>query len=319
MARGRKIQKVIELEECSLVQASEEFYRHNKAKGLAEDTQKAYRGYVGNFVKWCGTEKLATEINARILDAYLYKKAEEGLKDVSLATTMKHIRRFINFCISRGYMEKVEITIPKYEEELKDPYTKDEMRLLLARPMTNNWVEWRCWAMTNYFYSTGQRLSTVLNIRISHLDLENARVKLIWNKDKIQKYMPLSSALVKVLREYIILSGLEEKDFLFPEYEGKQLKKRSAEDAMADYNYARGVERTGIHIFRHTFAKEYIVNGGNPAKLQKLLNHKTIEQTMKYVKLYGTDISEDLDIFNPLDKFKRENYVPTKRKYLMGV
>ena len=130
--------------------------------------------------------------------------------------------------------------------------------------------------------------------------------------------MPLSTALVKILKEYILLSGLEENDYLFPEYEGKQLKKRSAEDAMTDYNRARGVSRTGIHIFRNTFAKEYIVNGGNPAKLQKLLNHKTIEQTMKYVKLYGTDISEDLDIFNPLDTFKRENYRPSKRKQVIG-
>lgn len=70
--------------------------------------------------------------------------------------------------------------------------------------------------------------------------------------------MPLSTALIKVLREYILLSGLEENDYLFPEYEGKQLKKRSAEDAIADYNRARGVERTGIHLFRHTFAKNYI-------------------------------------------------------------
>lgn len=318
MPRGRKITKIIELEECSLAQASAEFYRHNKVKGLAEETQKGYKNYVKNFVKWCGADTPVMEITAKTLDGYLYEKTEEGLKDISLATTMKHLRRFINFCVSRGYMERIEITIPRFEEELKDPYTREEMRLLLAKPKTTNWVEWRCWAMTNYFYGTGQRLSTVLNIKICHLDLENAKVKLVWNKDKRQKYMPLSTALVKILKEYILLSGLEENDYLFPEYEGKQLKKRSAEDAMTDYNRARGVSRTGIHIFRNTFAKEYIVNGGNPAKLQKLLNHKTIEQTMKYVKLYGTDISEDLDIFNPLDTFKRENYRPSKRKQVIG-
>ena len=192
------------------------------------------------------------------------------------------------------------------------------MKRLLKKPQTNNWVEYRNWTMINYFYSTGQRLSTVLNIKVSHLDLENRKVKLVWNKDKRQKYMPLSTALIKVLREYILLSGLEENDYLFPEYEGKQLKKRSAEDAIADYNRARGVERTGIHLFRHTFAKNYIVNGGNPIKLQHLLNHKTIEQTMQYVNLYGVDISDDLDVYNPLDNFKRNNYTPTKRRVVMG-
>ena len=188
------------------------------------------------------------------------------------------------------------------------------MKLLLAKPKTNNWVEYRAWVMVNYFFSTGQRLSSVLNIKVEHLDLANSRVKLIWNKDKIAKWMPLSTALVRVLREYIEVSDLQEQDYLFPEYEGKQLKNRSAEDAIADYNRARGVEKTSIHLFRHTFAKNYIMNGGSPVKLQKLLNHKTMDMTMNYVNLYGNDISSDLDLFNPLDNFKKNNYTPTVRK-----
>lgn len=316
MARGRKIIRTIEVEECTLKTASEEFYKHNAVKGLAMDTQNGYKGYINSFVKWCGENTLLTELTVKTLDDYVYKKTEQGIKPVSIATTMVHIRRFFNFCVSRGYMEKIEVTIPKFEEELKDPYTDDEMKLLLARPKTTNWVEYRNWVMVNYFFSTGQRLSTVLNIKVSHVDLFNQRVKLVWNKDKLQKYMPLSSALVKILNEYIHLSGLVEQDYLFPEYEGGQLKKRSAEDAIADFNRSRGVEKTSIHLFRHTFAKNYIVNGGNPVKLQKLMNHKTMEQTMKYVNLYGTDISEDLDLYNPLDSFKRKNYTPTKRRVI---
>ena len=57
----------------------------------------------------------------------------------------------------------------------------------------------------------------------------------------------------------------------------------------------------------------------NPVKLQKLLNHKTIEQTMKYVNLYSTDFADDLDLFNPLDNFKRQNYQPVKRRKVAEV
>lgn len=318
MARGRKIVKVIEVEECTIKTASEEFYRHNHIKGLAIDTQKAYKLYVDCFMEWCGKETYLTDITTRTIESYIYKKTEDGNKTVSIATNIKHLRRFFNFCISRGYMEKFEITIPKYERELKEPYSEEEMQLLLERPHTNNWVEYRNWTMINYFYATGQRLSTVLNIKISHLDLDNSKVKLIWNKDKIQKWMPLSSALVKILREYIYISRLEDNDYLFPEYEGGQLKTRSAESSLANYNRSRGVTKTSIHLFRHTFAKNYIINGGNPSKLQMLLNHKTIDQTMKYVNLYRTDLSTDLDLFNPLDNFKKRHYSPTKRKYVMG-
>lgn len=314
MARGRQIIKTIELEECCLSAAAQEFYRYNAAKGLASATQKAYRVYVDAFVEWFGSDSSLGNITTKVLDKYTFEKMESGIKPVTVVTTMKHLRSFFNFCISRKYMDEIEITLPKYEKELKDPYTDEEMKALLQKPKGDNWVLYRSWVMVNYFFSTGQRLSTVLNIKVADLDLNNSRVKLEWNKDKIKKWMPLSSAIIKVLKEYIEVSNLESEDYLFPEYEGKQLKTRSCQDAIADYNKSRGVSKTSIHLFRHTFAKNYIMAGGSPVKLQKLLNHKTIDMTMKYVNLYGEDIANDLDLFNPLDNFKRNNYTPTTRR-----
>lgn len=318
MARRRNNLKV-ETEKITLKTAELEFYRHNQIKGLAEATQKTYQLYTGCFVEWCGKNTFLSDITIKTIDDYMCKKADDGNKPVSIATNLTHIRRFFNFCVSRGYMTKLEITIPKYEKELKEPYTDEEMKCLLKRPKTNNWVEYRNWVMVNYFFATGQRLSTVIHIKVEHLDLDNSQVKLIWNKDKIQKWMPLSSAIVRILREYIIISELEEQDYLFPEYEGGQLQSRSAEWAIANYNRSRGVQKTGIHLFRHTFAKNYILNGGNAVKLQKLLNHKSIEQTMKYVNLYQRDLAEDLDRLNPLDNFKKKNYAPMKRRTVIGV
>ena len=314
MSRGRKLIKTIELEECSLAEAAEEFFRYNKAKNLSEDTQDAYKRRINKFIKFYGATEAISNIRQKDLDEFMYELSESGIKPITIKTDMRHLRTFINFCASRGYMENLIVPMPRVEETVKETYSNEELKLLLAKPQGNNWVEYRDWVMVNYFFSTGQRLSTVLNIKVNELDLTNHQVKLSHNKDKRQKYMPLSSALVEVLREYIYMSGLESEDWLFPEYEGGQLKKRSAQSSIAEYNLSRGVEKTSIHLFRHTFAKTYITNGGNPAKLQKLLNHKTIHMTMHYVNLYGEDISSDLDTYNPLDNFTKSNSVKRKRK-----
>ena len=145
-----------------------------------------------------------------------------------------------------------------------------------------------------------------MNIRVKDIDFENKRVFLFHNKDKIQKFMPLSSTLLIILEEYINKSQLTYEDYLFPEYEGKQLQRRSAISAIERYNHKRGVQKTSIHLFRHTFAKDYIMNGGNPAKLQRLLNHKTIDMTMHYVNLYANDYASNLDMFNPLENIKKK-------------
>lgn len=316
MPRGRKVNSKKTSNGCLLTKAASEFYLNNQAKGLAEATQQAYKDYVTNFINWCGADTVLDEITPQLLDVYLKFKDDKGVKKVSQATAMNHLRRFFRFCVSRGFMDEIEITIPKYEKTIKEPYSEAEMKVLLEKPVTNNWVEWRNWCLVNYFFATGQRLSTVLNLKKQDLDLENGRVTLRWNKDKMQKVMPLSKAVIKVLKEYIVISDLGEEEFLFPEYEGGRLKKRSAEESIANYNKSRGVDKTSIHLFRHTFAKNYILNGGSPVKLQKLLNHKTMEMTMKYVNLYGTDLATDFEQFNPLDNLQKDNKEGVKRKMI---
>lgn len=190
MPRGRVLTKKTEYVECTFGDAREEFYNYNRVKGLAIDTQNAYRTYIEGFARWYGKDKKLSDISPKILEAYANKKIEDGNKPVSVATTMVHLKRFFRFCHSRNYIDEIEIVIPKYEIELKEPYTEEEMNLLLKRPKTNSWVEYRNWVMVNYFYSTGQRLSTVLHIKVKDLNLELQKVKLIWNKDKIQKWMP---------------------------------------------------------------------------------------------------------------------------------
>lgn len=306
MARGRQLRVEFEDANICLREAAEEFFKHNAAKNLAKDTQETYKRRISHFISSIGEDKPASSLRVQELDNYMYELSTTGVKPITIATDMRHIRRFINFCAKRGYMVEMEVPIPKVEEEIKEPYTEDEMRALLKKPAGANWVEFRSWVMVNYFFSTGQRLSSVLNIKVKDVDLAGRKVKLVHNKDKRQKFMPLSTALVDILNNYIYVSGLEPEDWLFPEYEGGQLKSRSAQEAIAKYNQKRGVSKTSIHLFRHTFAANYIRNGGNPAKLQKLLNHKTIHMTMHYVNLYGDDISADIDIFNPLDNFKKK-------------
>ena len=313
MPRGRKLIKVSESETCNLMTASQEFYQHNFIKALANETQKTYKVYVNCFVKWCGDKTLLKDVTPKMLEDYIAKKLEDGNRPISIKTNMVHLRRFFNFCYSRGYMEKIEIIIPKCEKTIKEPYSDEEIQKLLARPKTNNWVEYRNWTMVNYFLGTGQRISTALNIKVGDLDLETGRVHLRHNKDRVEKFMPLSTALTKVLKEYIDLSQLHPEDFLFPEFEGQQLQRRSAQDAIADYNKSRGVNITSAHRFRHTFAKHFLVNGGSAVQLQKLLNHKTIGQTMQYVHLYVDDIARDFDLHNPLDNIIRKQHKPMKR------
>ena len=291
---------------ASIEAVAEEFFRNNKAKGLAAATCETYEVYVKQFSGWFGGYRNIGDVQPVDLDSYVIWLKGRGMKDISAATAMKHLRRLFKFAVERGYAAPIEIPIPRYEKTLKEPYTEAEMAKLLERPKTASWTVWRNWAMVNYFFSTGQRLSTVLNIKVQDVDIESQTVRLIWNKDKRQKIMPLSSALTAVLKEYIEMSDFDDDEYLFPHPKGGKMAASSAQSAVKTYNHSRGVERSSIHLFRHTFAKNYIIAGGNPMKLQKLLNHKSMEMTRRYVSLYSNDIALDLDLYDPLARYKNK-------------
>jgi integrase/recombinase XerD len=80
-----------------------------------------------------------------------------------------------------------------------------------------------------------------------------------------------------------------------------------------EYNKRRGVETTGIHRYRHTFAKQWITNGGNVVSLSKLLGHSSLDITQNYINLLVSDIAHQDDEFNVLDKFYGREHIQIKR------
>ncbi|MFW6030665.1 MAG: tyrosine-type recombinase/integrase [Halanaerobiales bacterium] len=73
--------------------------------------------------------------------------------------------------------------------------------------------------------------------------------------------------------------------------------------AIKRYHKKRGVKSTSIHKYRHTFAKLAIMKGIDPLRLQKILGHSTLDMTRKYVNLFGIDLKEGFNKYNPLEQF----------------
>ena len=107
--------------------------------------------------------------------------------------------------------------------------------------------------------------------------------------------------MVSILRAYLKIRGGKPTDFLFCDEYGMMLTENALRLAIAHYNNHRGVEKTSIHLFRHTFARKYLVDcGGNAFTLQKLLGHTTLKMTKHYCTIYDADIAKSYDRFSPL-------------------
>jgi integrase/recombinase XerD len=90
---------------------------------------------------------------------------------------------------------------------------------------------------------------------------------------------------------------------LFVNELGEQMTRNSMQHAITRYNKKRGVNKTSIHAFRHTFAKHYITSGGDAFKLQRLLGHSTLDVTLNYVNLYGKDLKKGYEKHSIISKY----------------
>ena len=169
--------------------------------------------------------------------------------------------------------------------------------------------------MINYLVGTGNRLGTVRNLKIGDIDFDSMHIVLTKLKGRRQYIIPLSTTLAEVLREYLQYRKGEPEDYLFCTEYGGQFSISGMQGAIKRYNLSRGVTKTSMHLFRHYFAKKYILSGGDPFRLQRLLAHRTLEMTKHYVNLYSDELASGFDEFNPLDQLsKNEKRTSIKMK-----
>ena len=76
-----------------------------------------------------------------------------------------------------------------------------------------------------------------------------------------------------------------------------------------EYNKNRGAETTGIHRYRHTFAKQWILSGGNVVTLSRLLGHSNLSITQNYIRLLVSDLAAQVDEINILDRFAANKHI----------
>lgn len=307
--RRTKIKNAEEVKRLTLTEAKKSFLQHCKIKNLSENTVKYYTEDIDYFFSRIESRYIH-EVTIDVYEAFLAGELENGKKTTSLNTRIRGLRVFFKFCAERNYMEPLTIKLMKEDESIKEPYTDAELAKLLRRPHSNSWTEWRTWAIINYLVGTGNRASTVINLRVKDIDFENMTIFLTKLKNRRQQFVPLSPSLKIILLDYLKTWDYTEEDYLFGSNVGTKLNLRSLQSAICRYNISRGVTKTSIHLFRHTFAKNFIMAGGGMVQLQALLGHSTMDMTRHYVNLYGQDLHRGYEQFNPLDNYMRK----TERK-----
>lgn len=293
----------------------EEFLEYKISQGCAQATIKHYIESIHVFTLFFDEENPVTDIAEKTPALFFSNLRERDLADETIATYMRALRTVLYFLMDRGYLRKFKVEVPKATKSFKQIYTDDELKKLLRKPDMNkcSFVEYRDWVIINYILGTGQRVSTIINIRIRDLNLEDKIIFLRHLKNRSQTVLPVSDTLISILRRYLTVRGGSDDDCLFPTYNGNPMSASALISSIRRYNRSRGVEKTSIHLLRHTFAVKWVKESGDIAKLQRILTHSSLETTQLYLDFVCEDLRDSVNTVTPLETLKRSDKIAVRR------
>lgn len=295
--------RMVDSSQRTVAEEADLFLQKCRARNLSEKTLLDYQDKLRPFIQYSGST-IVGDVSGSVVDGYvIWFKETHNVSDISLASYLRPLRAFLYWCMDTGRITRFQVRIPKADKQIKEVYTDDDLDILLKKPdiKTCSFTEYKVWVFENYLLGTGNRLTTALNIRIKDLDFGSGFIVLTKTKNRRQQIIPMSESLSRILREYLSYRGGKPDEYLFCTDFGGKATTSGYQTLVRRYNYKRGVRRSSIHAFRHTFAKHWIIAGGDVFRLQKILGHSDISVTREYVEMFGADLQKDFDRFNPLD------------------
>ena len=285
----------------SVAEVFDDFVISKTAQGVSDITITNYQQHLHSISNHLDIQKPMESLTRKDLDAMVVSMRSSGLAHNTISSYCRVLRTFLNWC-GRNGMKVPGLPNIKDKETVKETYTDEELLALLKKPGKNcSFCDYRNWVIISFLMNCGCRSASIRNIQIRDVDLGARQVILRHNKNGKIQTVPLCSQMVSILREYLPIRGGKPDENLFCDQYGGMLSMNGLRLAIARHNKSRGVAKTSAHLYRHTFARKYLVDcGGDVFMLQRLLGHSTLKMTKHYCAIYDTDIAKDFDRFSPL-------------------
>lgn len=278
----------------------ERYLKYCAVRDLSKRTIQNYATNISCFIEWY--QNPLEQLNVDDLEDYTIFLRESGTKAPSTVRNhLRDIRAFIKFAQKRGWIGSVEVSLPKVHEPEIIPFTDKQLKdIYEACKLSKKIDRIRDYTIMRLMEETGLRLSECFRLDVEAVNLVGGTIMLTKTKNKKGRTLFLTPTLRKEIAVYLDRRSkfLQEKRVestalwvvaKSPNY-GKRYEKRTFQYRLAKYGEIAGINiRVSPHTFRHTFAKNFLSNGGDVFTLQELLGHSTLEMTRRYVRLFDKD------------------------------
>ncbi len=272
-----------------------------KDKRLSLNTLQSYKRDIEQYTTYL-KEINATNIsstNKTTVIAYLLHLQKKGRATSTISRNLASIRSFYQYLHKNKVIEidpTSELESPKVEKKLPQILSTQEVELLLDQPKCLDLKGIRDKAMLELLYATGIRVSELISLNLSDINLELGFIKC--NKGTRERSIPIGSISVAAVHEYLLKSRNfliqnVNEEALFVNVNGKRLTRQGFWKIIKHYKNQANINKDITpHTLRHSFAAHLLENGADLRSIQEMLGHSDISSTQIYAQIAKNKIKE---------------------------
>jgi integrase/recombinase XerD len=260
-------------------------------RGLSANTLAAYRADLMALSRWLTARgsQITKATRADVL-GFIAWRVESGARPRSTARQLSSFRRFFRHIVREGTLAEdptAQIAMPKIGRSLPKSLTEEEVESLLNAPVVSDPLGSRDRTMLEVLYATGLRVSELVSLKYSALNL-NQGVLRVHGKGDRERLIPLGEEAVRWLHEFIGTGRGEilldrQTDYLFPTRRGDHMTRQAFWHIIKRYARKSNIEKElSPHTLRHAFATHLLNHGADLRVVQMLLGHSDLSTTQIY-------------------------------------
>ena len=278
-------------------------------RGLAQNTLESYGRDLRQFQTFLQKSQLdfLRNSNRDTILSYLNNLQVKGRAVSTISRNLAAIKSFYQYLVRERHLEKdpaVNLESPKLEKKLPKILSIAEVEELLKQPNTFQPTGLRDKAMLELLYATGIRVSELINLNISDVNLDMGYIK-CYGKGAKERIVPLGSIAAKCVQEYINkgrpkLVRTYEESSLFVNHHGNRLTRQGFWKIIKKYAFEANITKDITpHTLRHSFATHLLENGADLRSVQEMLGHADISTTQIYTHVTKNHLKEVYDKTHP--------------------
>ena len=281
-----------------------------KERNFSLHTIKAYKNDLTRFNLFLNQGKSRNkfkEINRNDIRRFLADEYENEYTSKTVARRLATIKSFFKYLVKVELIEdnvSIHIHSPKVPKKLPNFVDKNLIDVLMTSPPVDTLIGVRDRAVLELFYSTGVRLSELVNMNIGDFHIDKKLVRVIGKGNK-ERIIPYGKTAESAIENYLKMRNLSFKPVfarspLFVNSSEKRISKRTIQRRMNNYiKLVADGKSVGPHLLRHTFATHLLNNGADIRAVKDLLGHSSLSSTQIYTHVSIDKLKKDYTQAHP--------------------